>query len=268
MTNTIEFAASQDAGNNETTSPWAASKVGNYEDLVLKPEYAARRLRFQNGQTWMRIVPALKESAHGWMIPIHVLNFAGGRFAHPKTHRRNAKGVFDGAFAWFLRNNPEGLYSKVNRSGARLLTDPMCACWVLVEEEGRTVARIFFASGYDGSRGGAPGLGYQLWRLTKDRDENGTLTADPVAPEAGLLVCVEKSKSKGAKYPNYTLRLGRQPAPVNAMLAKADPEEVRVLCPLEQTARELSAEEEWQCLARVIAAETAAEIRTSLTDER
>ena len=75
---------------------------------------------------------------------------------------------------------------------------------------------------------------------------------------------MEKTKSQSAKYPNYKLRLGRQPSPVDDLLAKMDPEEVAALCPLENVVRELTSEEEWQCLAKVIAPETVALIRASL----
>ena len=264
MTTNIEFSSPDENNNNETT-PWAKPKESNYTDLVLKSEYEARRLRFPVGQTWMRIVPALKTSAHGWMVPIHSLNFEGGRFAHPKTHRRNAKSVFDHAYSWTKQNHPDGLYSKANKAGIRLLSDPVCLFWTVVVQEGeKPLTRLFLGSGYDASRGGVPGIGYQLWKLTREYDEGGNLVTDAVHPKSGVLVCVEKTKSQSAKYPNYKLRLGRQPAPVDNLLAKMDPEEVAALCPLENVVRELSSEEEWQCLAKVIAPETVALIRASL----
>lgn len=250
--------------NNETTSPWAPSKSSSYMDLVLKPETQTRRLRFAVGQTWVRIVPAFKSSIHNWMMPIHVLNFEGGRFAHPKSLKRNAKSVFDHAYAWAQEHQPELLFSKTNKAGVRLLTDPMSVFWVLHEAEGETVARLFLGSGYDGSRGGVPGLGYQLWRMTKERDEAGNLTSDPVDPQGGLLVCVEKTQPKGAKYPSYGLRLGRQPSPVDSFLAKMAPEEVGALCPLENVIRELTEDEQWICLAKVMSQDIVAQIRSEI----
>ncbi|MEI6494184.1 MAG: hypothetical protein WCO94_16690 [Verrucomicrobiota bacterium] len=265
MATNIEFASPDENNNNETTTPWATPKAGNYEDLVLKPEYAARRLKFQVGQTWMRIVPALKTSVHGWMMPIHSLDYEGGRFAHPKTHRRNAKSVFDHAYIWTKQNHPEGLYSKANKAGIRLLSDPMCLFWAIVVEDGKKpLARLFLGSGYDASRGGVPGLGFQVYKMSREHDENGNLVTDAVHPKNGVLVCVEKTKSQSAKYPNYKLRLGRQTTPVDSLLEKMDPEEVAALCPLENVVRELSSEEEWGCLAKVMAPETVALIRASL----
>ena len=42
-----------------------------------------------------------------------------------------------------------------------------------------------------------------------------------------------------------------------------DDSELDVLCPIEQTIREIGEEEQWQHLARVVGADTAAVIRSS-----
>lgn len=264
MTTTIEFASPKAATTNERATPWATAAKGNYEDLLLKPEYADRRLRFNNGENWLRILPAFKTSAFGWMLGLHAIEFSGGRFAHPKSLHQGSKSVFDHAYSWLKDRRPEMLYSKANPKGARLLSDPVCAFWALQHDEGAFTARLFLGSGYDGSRGGPQGLGYQIWHASRDRDENGNLTADFVHPENGTLICIERAKSKDAKYPRYTLRPGRQPAPVDALIAKLDSEELRALCPLEQTVRELTSEEEWTCLERVIDPDTVALIRADV----
>ena len=264
MTTPIEFAPETAATNSNETTPWTKPKVSTYQDLVIKPEYASRRLRFEPGTTWLRIVPAIHPTIHSWMMGLHVLNFQGGRFAHPKTLQKSARGVFDYAYTWAKEHHPESLYSKENKTGVRLLTDPMCIYWALVEQEGKTVARLVLGSGYDGTRGGAPGLGYQLWSLTHEHDENGKVVSEPAHPERGALVSVTRTQAKGAKYPSYGLRLGRQPAPVNSQLAKMAPEEVAALCPLENVVRQLSIEEEWQCLAKVIAPDIVTKIRSDI----
>ena len=74
---------------------------------------------------------------------------------------------------------------------------------VIVEQEGRYVARLFQGSGYDGSRDGAPGLGHQIRKLTRAVDEDGNLAAESAHPERGVLIGVEKTTSKGSKYPKY-----------------------------------------------------------------
>ncbi|CAN5781273.1 hypothetical protein BH09VER1_BH09VER1_17760 [soil metagenome] len=265
MNNTpIEFASPDDENNNNDSNPWQQPTRSSYQDLILKPEYEARRLRLPLGQTWLRILPAFERSACGWLLPIQALNFEGGRFAHPKTLRRNAKSVFDHSYAWVREHNPESLYSKTNKTGTRLLSDPLCVFWALLEEEQQTVARLFVCSGYDGSRGGAAGLGFQFWSLNRERDETGALIGDVVHPDTGVLIRVEKTQAKGAKYPNYALLRGRQPAPMQEQIAKMESAEVRALCPLDEVVRELSAEEQWHCLEKVIAPATVAEIRSSL----
>jgi hypothetical protein len=89
----------------------------------------------------------------------------------------------------------------------------------------------FISSGRFTSKGSAlaPGAvehaisGGLLWlgggSLAVSTDENGNLAAEFVHPENGTLICIERAKSKDAKYPRYTLRPGRQPAPVEALIA-------------------------------------------------
>jgi len=264
----IEFAA--DAAEQTTTTttspstPWKKERESRYQDLVFKPEYADRKLRFPLGQTWMRILPALRGSVNGWMLGIHALEFDGGRFAHPRTLKKNARCAFDHAYSWANANAPQSLYSKANRQGVRLLTNPFSAFWAAVEEDGRTVARLFFGSAYDGSRGGVPGLGWQIYQMSQQRDEKGTLVADPAHPTKGGLVGVEKVQTKGAQYPTYRLQLGRQNAPADEAIVKMDEAELGALVPLEDTIRLLTPEEEWERLTKVMAPATVEQIRAGL----
>jgi hypothetical protein len=262
-TNTIEFAtATTDAATGR--SPWEVGKKTSYNDMILKPEFTDRKLKFPIGTTWMRIVPAFRESAHGWMMGVHAMEFDGGRCVHPRTHGNGNRSAFDIAYAWLLQNCPEKLRSKTNRDGFRLLPDPMALFWVLLEEKGKMVSRLVQASAYDGSRGGIAGLGAQIWNLTRDTDETGALAHDVVNPQEGRLVSLEKTQAKGARYPSYTLRVGRQPAPIAELIAKTDPEELAAMCPLENVVRELTAEEEWECVGKIIPADLVARIRASM----
>ena len=156
------------------------------------------------------------------MMPIHVLKFEDGRCNHPRTHKRNARSVFDRAYSWMKQNHPDGLYSKANKEGGiRLLSDPMSLFWAIIVREGeKPLARLFLGSGYDGARGGAPGLGYDIWQLTRELDEDGKPVADVTNPAEGRMICVEKTMPKGSRYPSYSLRVGRQPAPIADLLAK------------------------------------------------
>lgn len=262
MKKNIEWSSSDDASNK--SNPWDRPPKSLFKDLILKEDYRSRRLRFEPGLNWLRILPAYSTSPFGWMLGVHALGFGDGQFAHPKTLHPNAKSVFDHAYAWAKERHPESLFSKTNKAGIRLLCDPVCVFWALVEHEGKYLARLFQGSGYDGSRGGAPGLGHQIWKLTRDVDEEGNLVAEPTHPERGVLIGIEKTKSKGSKYPSYALRLGRQPAPIGDVIGKMDNEEFDALCPLEQVIHQVTAEEEWAFLGRIMAAEHVAAIRASL----
>lgn len=264
METNIEF--NQSAANLMTSaSPWSAPAKSSYQDLILKPEFAQRRYKFPTGTTWFRVVPALRESAKGWMLGVHALNYPGGRHAHPRTITPGSKSVFDHAYGWFKENRKSDLYSKLNKDGAKLLADPVCLFWLLVEEQGKTVARLLLASGYDGSRGGPAGLGHQILQLTKEVDEDGNPLGNPADPRTGAQICVEKRQNPGARYPSYTLRMGRVPAPVDDIIAKMDPSEVAAIKPLEQVVHLPSEAEEWQLLERVIDAATVETIRNSVS---
>lgn len=247
-----------------TKSPWAAPTKSSYQDLIVKPEFAERRLKFAAGTTWFRVVPALPGSTMDWLLGIHSLQYQQGRHCHPKTIMSGSRGVFDHSYAWLKSNQPESLYCKANKEGYRLLTDPLSLCWVLVEQDDKLVARLLLTSGYDGSRGGNPGLGHDLWQLTQEVDEDGNLLGDPSHPIHGAQVCVEKRVTPGARYASYTLKRGRVVAPIQEMLAKMDPAEVAVLTPLEQVIHIPSEEEEWKLLENIIDAATIEKIRNSV----
>lgn len=247
-----------------SASPWAAPAKTTYQDLILKPEFASRRLKFETGTTWFRIVPALPGSTVGWLQGIHALQYTKGRHIHPKTITPGAKSVFDHAYAWLKANQPESLYSKANKEGYRLLSDPLSLCWVLAEEEGKHVARLILVSGYDGSRGGNAGLGHQIWQLAQETDEDGKLLGDPAHPLTGVQLCVEKRQTPGARYASYTLKRGRVVAPIQDMLAKMDPEEVAALTPLEEVVHLPTEDEEWDLLLNVLDSETIEKIRESV----
>ncbi len=130
-----------------------------YRDIILKAQFRHWRLRFEIGQTWLRIVPAFAESPYRWMLGVHAISVPGALFAHPKTLRQNRRSLFDHAYEWLKLNDPSALFSKTNKAGVRLLSDPVSVFWVLMETNGHYVARLVQVSGYNGSRGGAPGLG-------------------------------------------------------------------------------------------------------------
>ena len=258
-THTIEFAAPA-AIAESSAAPWSAASKSVYQDLILKPEYSARRYKFP-GEIWFRILPALLGSK-SWMLPVHSLNYPGGRHVHSKTLTPGAKSVFDLAYQWHKINRPEALYTRTNKTtGHRLLSDPLCIFWIIIQEGSKTLARLVVASGYDGSRGGSPGIGHQIWQLTRQEGEDGSRVSNPVDPTDGVQICVKKTQPQGSRYPSYSVHLGRVPAPIDEIIKRMELAEIAALTPVENVVRQISEEEEWKLLGQVIDSPTIDRIR-------
>ena len=260
---TIKFNSAA-AGELPALSPWSSGPKDAYKDLILKPEFRDRRYKFPMGQTWFRVVPIIPGSVKGWMLGVHALQYSKGRHSHPKTITSGAKSVFDHAFAWFKSNQPMDLYSRSNKEGHRLLSDPISLCWILIEQDGKMVSRLLLASGYDGSRGGVPGLGYQILQLCREKDEDGNLIGNPAHPESGTQLCVEKVQPPGASYPTYRLKRGRVTAPIKDMFEGMAPGELEALTPLENVVHIPDTEEEWSLLENVVDPTTCGKIRAAV----
>ncbi|MEI7910945.1 MAG: hypothetical protein WCK77_15020 [Verrucomicrobiota bacterium] len=264
MRNIVEFATADELRKIREASQGANNRQGSFNDLLLRTEYAGRKLRFPIGRTMVRIVPAIRPSVHDWMIDVHALSYRGGRHSHPRTLAVGTS-AFDHAYVWLCSNNPASLFSKSHRDGYRLLADPVTICWAIVEEGGSPVARLLVASGYDGSRGGVPGLGYQIQRLVNEGAEGAHPAASSIDPEEGVMIAVEKIKPAGARYASYTVRRGSVPAPVSTLISRMAEDEVAALCPLEKTIRILGEDEEWARLEYVgLDSDTIAAIRSSV----
>ncbi|MEY4568779.1 MAG: hypothetical protein RLZZ398_218 [Verrucomicrobiota bacterium] len=248
MKKVIEFEKSITPYTGATLST-VGKPASKYEDLILKPEFEARKFQFPAGATWFRLVPPLRGSK-GFMLRINAVGHPGGRHAKSIT---GGKSVFSIAYDWLLKHHPELLFRKENPEGFRLLSSPVAAYWMLVEEDGKMVARILLANAYDGSRNGTEGgLGHRLLRLVQERDEALGLISDPLDPVTGVQVGIEKTQPMGVKYPSYTLRLGRQPAPIDRFLERMDGDELDALCPLEETVRSIEPEYAWELLGNVV----------------
>lgn len=214
----------------------------------------------------MRILPAHVNSTNpSWLLPVHALNFVEGKFAHPKTITPNARSVYDHAYSWLIKHKPQMLFSKQHPSGVRLLTDPVALFWVAVDQGKGPVLRLLQASGYDGSRGGSQGLGFQIWQMAcAQPTAPGEFAPDAAHPEEGVQICVEKIHSEGAKYPSYRLLRGQLTAPIDEVLKLLPTAELAALCPIEKTVRELTATEEWKRLATILPAEIVEQICLAL----
>lgn len=216
------------------------------------------------GETWVRILPALVGSRN-WMLGIHALTYPGGQHTHAKS-LGSGTSVFDHAHSWLMLNRPEALYSKTNKSGYNLQTKPLCLCWIIVQENGKTVARLLQASGfsgYSGSTGFRPGLGHQIWQLAHERDEHGDLVADLIDRANGVQLCIQKDQPKGSRFPTYSLRRGQDPAPIGEILERMDPTEIAALTRLEEVVYLPDEETEWKILGNIIGRDTVSKIRAA-----
>ncbi|MGB6220092.1 hypothetical protein [Haloferula sp.] len=264
-TKTVEFASPSELAEMNS-APWGNEKQSRYQDLVLKAEFAQRRFKFPVGTTWFRIVPALRGS-RGSMMKLHALNYKGGRHVHPKTLTPGTKSTFDAAYEWCKTNRPESLFCKSKPDGYRLLTDPLFLFWIVFEEDSKIVARLVLESGYDGSRGGTPGLGHQVMSLTQERDENGNLVTDPIDQDLGRQIGVERTQPAGTRFPSYALRMGRTPVPMPKYIDRMDPSEIEALVPIEDVVHSVSVDEEWGLLENVIEPEIVKMIREAQSAE-
>jgi len=238
-----------------------AQKRPRFQDSILKPEYASRKLQFAPGDNWIRLLPAVKPSRFPWLMPLAVQKHPGGQFIHPRSFASaETRNPFDLAYMWSLLNEPGSLFSADNREGVRLFTDPVLVCWALIERDGKTVARLLVGNGYDGSRGGVPGLGAQIQKAAKTVDAEGEVHAPD--KEKGFMLCVEKTRAAEAKFPTYTVRAGRGTAPLAPILAKMSEEEKSALVPLEDTLVQLTEEEQWKRLEAYLPAQKVARIKT------
>lgn len=264
MKPTIKFKPAH--GNS--IDPWkTATAAKSYSDELLLPEFAGRQLHLKEGLNWMRIMPAMEESSADWMLGLYALETPTGKFAHPRTYEPSARSVWDEVYGHMLHTEPGKLYSKANREGVRLLPKPMTLCWVITghgaDDGTEPAVQLLTLSGYSGERGGSPGMGHQILRMADDRDESGNLAHDITSP-GGVQICIEKIVSKESKYPRYILRAGRQPAPIEELIASLPVSEAAVLRPLENVVRRMTEEEQWERLLRLMPATEVDSLREAI----
>lgn len=252
--------------------PWKKpAATSSHLDELLHPDYADRQLRLQEGANWMRIVPAKISGSSNWMLPLHVLATPTGHFAHPRTYDPSSRSIWDTVYGYLHKTKPEQLYTKTNRDGLRLLPKPMSLCWIItghVSDKSITPAvRLLMLSGYSGERGGSPGLGYEILQMANDRDENGDLNHNILSEEDGVQICIEKVVGKESKFPRYTLKAGRQIAPISELLARLPESEAAALQPLQSTIRRMSENEQWERLERLMPASDVAVMRKAIEQQ-
>lgn len=234
-----------------------------YSDLILRPEYQSHRFAFGNGQTCIRILPALAGTTE-WMHDIEVLTHANGQHLGPKSFKEmgkaKGKSVYDICYSWLRANMPNTLYSKLNPKGFRLLPTKMAICWLLVEIDGKMQAKLFIGSSYDGGpAGGNCGVAHQLYKVASELSQPGG--HDATHTEHGSQIIVEKTTAQGAKYPTLKMTRARVEAPIVRYMEKLDETELEAICPLREVLRRVEPDEEWELVAKVIGEELRDTIR-------
>ena len=257
MKKIIEFQQ-HTPGELELISPLQASPHAQFRDLILKPDYAGLKYTLPMGTSTFRILPAIKGSPQ-WMAAIHALSHANGRHSHPKTTQASATSVFDAAQAWLKHHEPEMLYSKSSPGGHRFWTSPLAVCWILVDGPGQPKLRILLASAFAGSRQGTrSGLGHQILELVTQNSQ--LLDADE-----GYQIRVTRAYSAGSKFPETQLTVNPTATSLNECLGELSSDDLRLVCPIENTIRQIDTECEWALLAATIGQDATAKIRAAAT---
>lgn len=261
MRKTIEF---QPSTNN--TAILLRGKPNAYEDLVLVEAYRKYHHRFEAGKTKIRLLPAMAKDSN-WLLEIPTLQHLNGRHVHPRAIKAGAQSAYDLAFEYLKRSHPTKLFNRSNKSGIRLLPAPLALCWAIVEDANGIRLRLILQSFYDGSRGGANGLGNTICEQVFQAGENCNQPGHPLNPEDGVSLCVERIGGSDTKFPAYRVSLADDRGPLLPLLAKISELEHNSLCPVKETLHIMAPEEEWRLLARFIGDALVAEIRSAQLPE-
>jgi hypothetical protein len=257
--------------------PVAKSRELAFRDLVFKEEYKGRKCRFGQGLTWLRFLPAVKPSVYDWMMPVEIhRDINGVTFVSPRSLDSNVQTPFDIARMWLYKHNKGALSSRdKNPNGLRLYSQRYGIAWAIEEAapEGQRL-KLFYASLYDGVRGGTTGLGYNVRREADARDnEPGSPTVgqlihgDVTDPTSGRLVKVERAPTEKNEYASYKAGIGKNPAPVEHFLNLLTDEEMELITPLENTIYIPSEQEMLDILKRYIGDEFYNQIFTEMSPE-
>lgn len=257
--------------------PVTRSRELAFRDLVFKEEYKGRKCRFGQGLTWLRFLPAVKPSVYDWMMPVEIhRDINGVTLASPRSLDSNVQTPFDIARMWLYKNNKGALSSRdKNPNGLRLYSQRYGIAWAIEEAalEGQRL-KLFYASLYDGVRGGTTGLGYNVRREADARDnEPGSPTVgqlihgDVTDPASGRLVKVERAPTEKNEYASYKAGVGKNPSPVEHFLNLLTDEEMEMITPLENTVYIPSEQEMLDILKRYIGDEFYEQIFTERSPE-
>lgn len=263
MRKTIEFQK-----NMNNSALLKRPKSSAYEDLVLTENYRKYRHRFEPGKTKIRLLPAMAEDSN-WILEVPTLQTPNARHAHPRSLRvgSDSQSVFDLAFAYMKAKCPNRLFGRTNKSGIRLLPSPLSICWAIIEDANGIRLGLLLHSHYDGSRGGANGLGNTIYNQVLRSGNNCDQPGHPLNPSDGVSLIVERIGGGDTKYPSYRVSLAGDRSPLQPLLEKITDTEHNALCPLEEIINIVEPEDEWRLLAKVVGDDLVTEIRAAQHSE-
>ncbi|MEI6870677.1 MAG: hypothetical protein WCL08_00205 [Verrucomicrobiota bacterium] len=250
---TIEFETSKEGKPDPLAPPVTTGGVSKFKNMIFKGEAWKLQKKFTQQLSWLRFFPAIKGSQYDWMIRLNVFRDKGGvTFVCPTSFDPNATDIFSVASIWLRKNNPKPLYrgaknkdgspnAESNPDGLKLWSTPYGAAWCIDDgEEDGSKLRLYFASLYDGSRGGTAGAAHNIVKASEERDnEPGSPTVgqaihgDITNPAAGRLVKVERSKGDKSEFPSYSIGIGKSAAPLMPLVEKLTDAETGMIAPLE-----------------------------------
>ncbi len=254
MKKPLEFQV-HEPGKLELIQPVRPSNRTPFQDLLLKHEYTGCKYTLPKGSSSFRLLPAIKGSPN-WMQKVTALDHCNGRHTHPKSLRPDAPpSVFDLAEQWLKQHQPQALWSKSNPNGYKLWGGQVAACWVLVDAPQVPKLGILIASTFGGSKQvPVAGLGYQIQDMVRKNPEL-------LDPDEGSQITVTRSYEPGSKYPHTHLVWNQTNRSLNECLGDLSAEDLKLVCPIQDTIRQIEFDREWMLLSRVIGSELTEKIR-------
>ena len=256
MKKPIEFKPST-PDQCDIASPWQRPEA-QFQDLILKPAYKYLKAKLPQGIYTIRVLPMIQGGKYWWM-PIEALPHTKGHHPHPKTTSSvpDAQSVFDVARSWLKQNAPRSLYDKSTGNGFKLWSNPMAACWLIVQHGNSIHLKLLLASAFAGTRHGRnTGLAHQILMFVKENP-------DLLNPDTKHAIEITRSMIEGGLFPETRLQLKTMNHTLNETIAELPSEELRMICPIEQTIRQIEPEEEWKLLERTIGSEWTSKIRAA-----
>lgn len=268
MKRKIEFETNQtESVLAATTKP--ATKTKSFDETYIQT-HRGIQLKFERKVTWIRFIPAIRGSSEGPIFTFSRYHDQDGKFptfVDPELYQ--GESVFAHASKWLRKNKPEVLASKKNPDGwLRLYPQARGLAWVVdAEAEKGKRLRLLNLSMYDGSRGGNPGLGFQIVSEANAVDDergsptygeplNGNIFDTEAGREVGITLL--KPATGDSKFANYSVKIGKTDKKLD--LDCLTDEEFDLMKPLETLIKKTSVAEQKEYLKQYIGEELFKEI--------